>query len=66
MCIYIFKVLDFRVLFINNNHFLVRTILETRSREATPSIIMVSPYFLVTLGVFTSPAEIPTLFSQQR
>lgn len=57
--VYIFlKCFDFRVLFINNGHFLVWTILETRSRETTPSIIMVSPYFLVTLGVFASPAEI--------
>ena len=57
MCIYFLKCFDFRVLFINNGHFLVWSILETRSREATPSIIVVSPYFLVTLGVFASPAE---------
>lgn len=58
-CVYIFlKCFDFRVLFINNNHFLVWTILETRSREATPALSWFSPYFLVTLGVFTSHAEI--------
>lgn len=49
------KCLDFRVIFINRDHFLVWSTLETRSREASHDISMALLYFLVTTGCFPLP-----------
>lgn len=62
-CMCFLKCLDFRSLFINKDHFLLWSTLETRSREAVSNIIVVSLYFLVTPEVFPSPPKIlPSVF----